>query len=92
MPTVVESLAQAVACYKSGDLSGAEQCCRRALQADPVNVEAQHLLGATFLGLGKLDDAVTALSQAVTIDRERGERTTTLASFLNGWDDWTRRS
>ncbi len=73
MPTVVESLAQAVACYKSGDLPGAEQCCRQALQADPVNVEAQHLLGATFLGLGKLDDAVTALSQAVTIDRERGE-------------------
>lgn len=63
---------------RSGDLSGAEQDYRRALQLDPISPSTQEGLGLTLLQAGRLDDAYLHLETAHKLEPMN-------ADVLNHW-------
>lgn len=59
-------LQEAMACYQARDASGAEQTCREILQQSPEHPGALHLLGLAYTSVGRLAEAVAALSAAAS--------------------------
>jgi tetratricopeptide (TPR) repeat protein len=53
---------------KAADYDGAERQCRKALQLNPKNKEVHYALGAILALQGKLDEAISYLSQAIQLD------------------------
>jgi len=51
--------------HEAGRLQDAEEAYRRALQADPNDVDALHLLGALLCQTGRFDAAVATMQRAV---------------------------
>jgi tetratricopeptide (TPR) repeat protein len=68
MATAAELNKQAVALYKSQDLSGAEELYRQAIQADPAFFPSQLNLGILFFKMGRFDEAVKECTKAVSLD------------------------
>ena len=57
-------LGQALALHRSGRVGEAERLYRQALEGDPDNVEALHLLGVAALQQGRAAEAVERIGQA----------------------------
>jgi tetratricopeptide (TPR) repeat protein len=65
MATVAEAVSLALQQQRGGNLAQAEQLYLRALQADPCNAEALHLLGTVYQAQGRLADAAAYHRQAL---------------------------
>jgi tetratricopeptide (TPR) repeat protein len=66
-PPVEGLLLEAGRREKQGDLEGARDVLRRALQADPVNPVAHHNLGVVLFKLGDLENAKQELEAALLL-------------------------
>ena len=73
MPSVAETLAQAQALHRAGQLPDALRHYQRVLQADPANVEAHFLLGVASHGLGQASEAISSLAQAIKLKPDHAE-------------------
>ena len=69
----VEVLDAARRAHQAGDLAGAEQRYQDVLQADASNAQVWYLLGAARQGLGRLEEAASALREAVRLEPNRAE-------------------
>jgi tetratricopeptide (TPR) repeat protein len=67
MATVAEVLEAGVRHHQAGELAKAETLYRQALQAEPRQVDALHLLGVLAGQVGKYDVAVQYITQAITL-------------------------
>jgi tetratricopeptide (TPR) repeat protein len=54
-----------MAAHRGGDLDGAEQAYRQALERDPEHPLARHYLGMILYQRGRIDDALPVLERAV---------------------------
>ncbi|MHB8641774.1 MAG: hypothetical protein ACYDA3_02640, partial [Gaiellaceae bacterium] len=74
--------------HDQGDLPAAENLLRRAVAllpvADPLRVRLLPLLGSTLFALGALDDAHTALTDALAEAQAAGDRAAEIMSWA--WD------
>jgi predicted O-linked N-acetylglucosamine transferase (SPINDLY family) len=59
---------QAIECFRSGRWSEAEDACRRMLARHAQDVSALHILGASLLNLGKVEEAVAYCREAISLD------------------------
>ncbi len=82
VPTIAETLAQAKAAHLGGDLEAAEWLYRVVLAVDSNHVEAWFLLGLACSGLGKLDEAIASLTQAIRLDPDHVKAQYHLGSAL----------
>ena len=73
MSTVAETLARAQAAHQAGQLHDAEQLYRRVLETDADNVQAHYLLGALCGVLGKSDEAIASLTQAIRLKPDHAQ-------------------
>ena len=80
--TLAETLAQAKAHHRSGQLRDAEQLYRRVLQGDSANVEVLGLLGEACLALGQLSDAAAILEQAIRLEPNNAQAHNGLGAIL----------
>src|SRR5262249_1745495 len=72
----------AVIANTSGDGRKAAELLARAVRAAPRDVAAHVDLGHTLFGLGRIEEAVTALSCAVSIDPSHVQAQTSLGGAL----------
>ena len=82
MPHPAETLAQAKAHHRSGQLRDAEQLYRQILAADGTNAEVCYLLGETCQAQGALSEAAAALERAVQLKPDYAEAHNYLAAVL----------
>ena len=68
MPSIPESLAQAVAFHQAGQLQQAERVYRQVLQADPQNADAWHLLGVIAAQINQHETAVQYIRHAIELN------------------------
>ena len=68
MSKISESLAQAVAYHRAGQLPQAEQIYRQVLQADPRNADAWHLLGVIGSQVNQHAVAIEYLRKAIELN------------------------
>lgn len=61
---LAQKLREAIGCFQSGDLSGAERLCQEVLKKAPANADALHLIGVIRLMNGRAADAVNVLAKA----------------------------
>jgi protein O-GlcNAc transferase len=66
--TTAEILELALHFHRAGDLLRADPLYRNAIQTDPENSDLWSMWGACAIGLGRLDDAVTALRTAIALN------------------------
>jgi Tfp pilus assembly protein PilF len=65
-PRVTDPLyAQANLAYQSGNLAQAEALYRQILTLNPAHAEVRNNLGLTLLAIGRYDDALAALEEAL---------------------------
>lgn len=69
--------------HLAGNLSAAEALYRQALQQDPANLNALHMLGVLQLGLGQAEEAVALMTEAVTVLEHSGKIAATHAALYN---------
>lgn len=62
-----DPLASALAAYRRGDLAGARNACRQALDRNPKRATAWHLSGVVDMQDGLLEQALAAFDAAVAI-------------------------
>ena len=67
----------------AGNLPAAEALYRQALQIDPTNINALHMLGVLKLGLGRTDESVALLTEAASVLEGSGEIAATHAALYN---------
>lgn len=67
LPDAHWALGQVMFCFDL-DFAGAMREFRTAVSLDPGHIDARHLLGLTLLHLGRFDDALSELRQAVAVD------------------------
>ncbi len=67
VPEIVEMLAQAKALHRVGQLPDAAGLYRAVLARDAEHVEASYLLGAASHALGRVDEAIIHLGQAMRL-------------------------
>lgn len=65
-----------------GDLSAAEECCRRALNIDPNHGESLVNLGNILFSQGKIDDAIIEYKKALKIDPNHAEAHCNIGNLL----------
>jgi Flp pilus assembly protein TadD len=82
MPTVSEILQLAVSSHQAGRLAQAEELYRQALQLDPRQLDALHLLGVVSHQLGRSDRAIELLSEALRLKPDFAEAHGTLGIVL----------
>jgi Flp pilus assembly protein TadD len=68
MPTVTETLRQAVNLHQAGSLGEAEKCYRAILAVQPRCADAHHLLGLLAHQARRSADAITHIQAAIEID------------------------
>jgi len=68
MPSIPESLAQAVAFHRAGQFQQAEQIYRQVLHADPRNADAWHLLGVIGSQANQHEVAVDLIRRAIELN------------------------
>ena len=56
--------------YEFGESDRAIQTCRKALELKPTSLTAWDMLGATYLKLGRFQDAATALVESLKIEEK----------------------
>src|ERR1700761_4166509 len=64
---LLETFQKASAAFKAGRPAEAEQLCRQIVDADPVFVDAQHLLAIAQTRLGKAAEAVATYDRALIL-------------------------
>ncbi len=57
---------QAFDAYQAGDFGAAEAAYRKALAADPADIDSRMALGVVLRRLGRLDEALEMLERSVT--------------------------
>ncbi len=67
MPTLTETLVQAVQIHQSGDVQRAEQMYRQIIQADPNHPDAWCFLGVACLAMKRYDEAIANYQQALRL-------------------------
>lgn len=67
MPTIAETLTQAVTCHRSGQLPQAEQLYRQILQAQPNQPDAWHFLGVIAYQVGRYDQGIDYIRKALDL-------------------------
>ncbi len=67
MATNSESLAVAVQHHQAGRLQAAEQIYRQILTTEPDNFNALHLVGVIASQMGKYDEAIQYIGQAIKL-------------------------
>ncbi len=68
MPSIPESLSEAVAFHRAGQFQQAEQIYRQVLQADPRNADAWHLLGVIGSQFNQHEVAVEYIRRAIELN------------------------
>ncbi|MGO9110814.1 MAG: tetratricopeptide repeat protein [Thermoguttaceae bacterium] len=68
MPSISESLAQAVAYHRAGQFQQAEHIYRQVLQADPRNADAWHLLGVIGSQFNQHEVAIEYIRRAIELN------------------------
>ncbi len=66
MPTIAETLSQAMQQHQAGNLQQAEQLYRQILQVFPYHADALHLLGLMAYQLGRNEVAVEYINKAIS--------------------------
>lgn len=83
-----------VRCLQARHQAGAAmQQLKALIEGDPGCVDAQDLLGRTWLGQGRLSDALEAFTRAATLtpgDLRRQQRLGMLSCYLGDWAGGTR--
>lgn len=83
-----------VRCLQARQQAGAAmQQLKALIEGDPGCVDAQDLLGRTWLGQGRLSDALEAFTRAATLtpgDLRRQQRLGMLSCYLGDWAGGTR--
>ena len=92
MASIAEVLALAVQHHQAGALQQAEQLYRQILQVDPQHVDALHLLGLLAKQAGRHDLACEYIRQALRLQPDFAERTTTWGLSSRTRASWERRS
>ncbi len=70
MPTIAETLDNAVRQHQSGNLQQAEQLYRQVLQSNPDDPALLHSLGVVVHQMGKHDAAVELITKAIAANRQ----------------------
>jgi len=70
-PTAEESFARGVQLHQSGDILGAIEAYRDALEKEPQRVDARSNLGAAYVRLGRYQDAVREYRRALEVEPEQ---------------------
>lgn len=78
-----ELFQSAVSKYRTGDLAGAIQCCRKLLARDRKNLRALQLLGILLCQQGSFGDGLPLLQQVATLQPGDAEAQVNLAVALN---------
>ncbi len=73
MSSISETLAEALAYHRAGQLAEALRLYERVLAADAEHVEAHFLRGAAYHGLGQEDEAMTSLARAIRLEPDHAE-------------------
>ena len=68
MPSIAESLVQAVTCHRAGQLQQAERIYRQVLEADPRNADAWHLLGVIGSQVNNHELAIEYIGRAIELN------------------------
>jgi Flp pilus assembly protein TadD len=84
MTTPAQALDLALRAHRARDHAQAEQPCRQVLQLDPRPVEALHLLGLVTVRLGRHDQAIEYIGQAIRLKPDYAEAHCNLGSVLAG--------
>jgi predicted O-linked N-acetylglucosamine transferase (SPINDLY family) len=82
MPSLQETLIQALQCYQAGNLVSAEEGFRQVVRADPKHAAAWCCLGIVCRSLGKLQEAVDSCRQALVLQPEMAEAHCNLGNAL----------
>ncbi|HVJ43718.1 MAG TPA: tetratricopeptide repeat protein [Dongiaceae bacterium] len=67
----------------AGNLRAAEALYRQALQQDPANINALHMLGVLSLGIGQTTEAVALLTEAASVLERQGKIAAPHAALYN---------
>jgi tetratricopeptide (TPR) repeat protein len=70
-PTGEESFARGVQLHQAGDILGAIEAYRDALEKEPRRVDARSNLGAAYVRLGRYEDAVREYRRALEVEPEQ---------------------
>ncbi len=70
-PTAEESFARGVQLHQAGDILGAIEAYRDALEKEPQRVDARSNLGAAYVRLGRYEDAVREYRRALAVEPEQ---------------------
>ena len=81
-PTLAQTLAEANACCRGGELARAEQLSRTVLATDPDNVDAQFVLGDVFLAQGRLSESAACWQRIVELRPENAAAHNNLGAAL----------
>lgn len=84
--SAAELCEQGISRFEAGDLSGAEELLRRAVNLDPSFAPARSTLGRVFAKAGRSEDAVAELRHAVTLDPADGAAHYVLGYALRNLD------
>ncbi len=86
-PSLEHAIDVAVQHHTSGQLAQAEAAYRKILQVDPKQPVALHLLGVIAHQLGRKEDAVELISQAISVDPDYVDAHTNLGKVLSELGD-----
>lgn len=81
-------MSEAASCYNSGDVSAAEQCCRRALALNADFPEALHLFGLCQWQRGELAGAASAIIRALQLVPQDAQMFHDLGNVFSGMGEW----
>jgi predicted O-linked N-acetylglucosamine transferase (SPINDLY family) len=73
MATIAEAVQRAVQRYLSGNYAGAEELCRRVLDADPAHADALNLRGLVAHAAGQSQAALDYIGKALQIKPESAD-------------------